>query len=107
MDALLANVAQLRSSMSSSDISHSSGASGNASTRETSPDSLLDTALASHVEQFAAKRADEMDRNPFQSVNERRARHVFDRVPAQPQVRSGVTSPVTPRSNGIASANWR
>ncbi|KAF3058641.1 hypothetical protein GL218_05373 [Daldinia childiae] len=124
---------------SPSDLSYSSGAS-RTSTRNTSPDStdattselasqLLDLGLNTNIEHTPNPLDSQlkMDRNPFQSVNDRRNKLVTDRSntnqiqqlqqpqqPQQPQqqhfqpqtLRSTVQSlSMAPRS--LASSNWR
>ncbi|CAJ2503258.1 Uu.00g106520.m01.CDS01 [Anthostomella pinea] len=114
---------------SPSDLSYSSGPS-RTSTRNTSPDSiaavsrhsspLLDLNLKApieHTPNTLLEPQTNMDRNPFQSVNERRSKLVTDRgtttpfqqqeqQPLQPQaIRSGV-QPLGP-TRSLTSSNWR
>ncbi|KAI1631727.1 hypothetical protein F4809DRAFT_653798 [Biscogniauxia mediterranea] len=116
---------------SPSDLSYSSGAS-RTSTRNTSPDSisalsrnsspLLDLSLKSNIEHPPNTLLDpqtKMERNPFQSINDRRSKLSTERSTAsqfptpnqsqqslQPQaLRSGV-QPLGP-SRSLTSSNWR
>ncbi|KAI1485048.1 hypothetical protein F5X96DRAFT_691411 [Biscogniauxia mediterranea] len=116
---------------SPSDLSYSSGAS-RTSTRNTSPDSisalsrnsspLLDLSLKSNIEHPPNTLLDpqtKMERNPFQSINDRRSKLSTERTTAsqfptpnqsqqslQPQaLRSGV-QPLGP-SRSLTSSNWR
>ncbi|KAI8625738.1 hypothetical protein F5Y19DRAFT_242609 [Xylariaceae sp. FL1651] len=130
MDTLLHTITSGPAVNSPSDLSYSSGPS-RTSTRNTSPDSvvaiplqpcnLLDLNVKAAIDSTSNTLSDaqlsKMDRNPFQSVNDRRNKLVTERVPVnqlqqhqqvplQPQVvRPGVQPLGPPRS--LTSANWR
>ncbi|KAI1761620.1 hypothetical protein GGR53DRAFT_469124 [Hypoxylon sp. FL1150] len=116
---------------SPSDLSYSSGVSRN-STRNTSPDPvvavssshqalpLLDLNLnidIEHTPNTLLERHPKMDRNPFQSVNQRRNKLATDRNSTHqiqrlqqafqaPMLRPGM-QPLNMPSRGVSSSNWR
>ncbi|KAI0012330.1 hypothetical protein F4779DRAFT_634270 [Xylariaceae sp. FL0662B] len=132
MDTSLPPTASGPTANSPSDLSYSSGASSHTSSPNTSPDSA--TAVSRHSSPFLdllnlntriehtpntlLDPQTKMERNPFQSVNDRRNKLVTDRsqvsqfqqpqLQPQPQpatLRSGIQPPNPPR--GLASSNWR